>query len=108
MALTVSYCQHSAKSVQNSAIEVWRHDDVASFESLLSILTKRLYTFPKRQKARTFRFALFSDGINYFLSSFTSPVHWRYDLDEETNPYFMERLGINAAMRSGEMYMNGK
>ena len=59
MALTVSYCQHSAKSVQNSAIEVWRHDDVASFESLLSILTKRLYTFPKRQKARTFRFALF-------------------------------------------------
>ena len=25
-----------------------------------------------------------------------APVHWRYDLDEETNPYFMERLGINA------------
>ena len=31
MALTVSCCQHSAKSVQNSAIEVWQHDDVAWF-----------------------------------------------------------------------------
>ena len=51
MALTVSYCQHSAKSVQNSAIEVWQHDDVARFESLPSISTKRLYTFPKRQKS---------------------------------------------------------
>ena len=30
-----------------------------------------------------------------------APVHWRYDLDEETNPYFMERLGINAVMNSG-------
>ena len=27
-----------------------------------------------------------------------APVHWRYDLNEETNPYFMERLGINAVM----------
>nr|DAR41294.1 MAG TPA: hypothetical protein [Caudoviricetes sp.] len=35
-------------------------------------MTKRLYTFSKRQKARTLRFALFSDGTNYFLSSFTS------------------------------------
>ena len=31
MALTVSCCQHSAKSVQNLAIEVWRHNDVARF-----------------------------------------------------------------------------
>ena len=37
-----------------------------------------------------------------------APVHWRYDLDEETNPYFMERLGINAVMNSGAIYLNGK
>lgn len=34
-----------------------------------------------------------------------APVHWRYDLDEETNPYFMERLGINAVMNSGAIYL---
>ena len=37
-----------------------------------------------------------------------APVHWRYDLNEETNPYFMERLGINAVMNSGAIYLNGK
>lgn len=37
-----------------------------------------------------------------------APVHWRYDLDKETNPYFMERLGINAVMNSGAIELNGK
>ena len=37
-----------------------------------------------------------------------APVHWRYDLNEETNPYFMERLGINAVMNSGAIELNGK
>jgi len=36
------------------------------------------------------------------------PLTWRYDLDSETNPYFMERLGINAVMNSGAIYMDGK
>ena len=37
-----------------------------------------------------------------------APVHWRYDLNPETNPYFMERLGINATLNSGAIYLNGK
>ena len=37
-----------------------------------------------------------------------APVHWRYDLNEETNPYFMERLGINAVMNSGAIELDGK
>lgn len=36
------------------------------------------------------------------------PPTWRYDLNPETNPYFMERLGINAVMNSGAIYLNGK
>ncbi len=36
------------------------------------------------------------------------PVHWKYDLDEKTNPYFMERLGVNAVMNSGAIELNGK
>ena len=36
------------------------------------------------------------------------PLTWCYDLDEETNPYFMERLGINAAFNSGAIELNGK
>ena len=37
-----------------------------------------------------------------------APLFWRYDLNEETNPYFMERLGINAVMNSGAIYFEGK
>lgn len=37
-----------------------------------------------------------------------APIHWRYDVNRDTNPYFMERLGINAVMNSGAIYLNGK
>lgn len=37
-----------------------------------------------------------------------APIIWRYDLNKETNPFFMERLGINAVMNSGAMKFNGK
>ena len=36
------------------------------------------------------------------------PVEWCYDLNPATNPYFMERLGINAAFNSGAIKLNGK
>ena len=36
------------------------------------------------------------------------PVEWRYDLDESANPYFMERLGVNAVMNSGAIFLDGK
>ncbi|MGE6577752.1 glycoside hydrolase family 130 protein [Paenibacillus xylanexedens] len=36
------------------------------------------------------------------------PLHWRFDLNETTNPHFMERLGINATLNPGAIYFNGK
>lgn len=36
------------------------------------------------------------------------PYYWKYDLDPDKNPYFMERLGINAVLNSGAVYLNGK
>ncbi|ANU75633.1 glycoside hydrolase family 130 protein [Blautia pseudococcoides] len=36
------------------------------------------------------------------------PVTWKYDIDAETNPYFMERLGVNAVMNSGAIVLNGR
>ena len=36
------------------------------------------------------------------------PVHWKYDIDADTNPHFMERLGVNAVMNSGAIELNGK
>ncbi|WP_416147212.1 glycosidase [Salipaludibacillus sp. HK11] len=36
------------------------------------------------------------------------PLHWRFDLDKEANPHFMERLGINATFNPGAIYFNEK
>lgn len=36
------------------------------------------------------------------------PIHWRFDLDAERNPFFMERLGINATLNPGAIYHEGK
>ena len=37
-----------------------------------------------------------------------APIFWRYDLNHKTNPYLMERLGVNGAFNAGAMEFNGK
>ncbi len=36
------------------------------------------------------------------------PLTWRFDLNPETNPFFMERLGVNAVMNSGAIEIDNK
>ncbi len=35
------------------------------------------------------------------LTAAHAPLFWRYDLDERTNPFFMERFGINGVFNAG-------
>ena len=36
------------------------------------------------------------------------PLEWRYDMNPDTNPYCLERIGVNATMNSGAIKWNGK
>lgn len=36
------------------------------------------------------------------------PLEWRYDFNEKTNPYFMERISFNAAFNAGAMKLGDK
>ncbi|UOY09225.1 glycosidase [Muricauda sp. SCSIO 64092] len=36
-----------------------------------------------------------------------TPLHWRYDLNPETNPLVLERIGVNAAFNAGAIKWNG-
>ncbi len=36
------------------------------------------------------------------------PPEWRYDFSEADNPFFMERLGVNAVFNTGAILYNGK
>lgn len=53
------------------------------------------------------------DGIYHryehpVLTAQHTPVFWRYDLNEESNPYLMERFGINAVFNSTAIKWSGK
>ena len=54
-----------------------------------------------------------SNGIvqrykNPVLTAKHTPLFWRYDLDEQRNPYLMERFGINAVLNAGAIKFNDK
>lgn len=54
-----------------------------------------------------------SNGIfqryeNPILTNAHAPIIWRYDLNEKTNPFLMERIGINATFNSGAMKWNNR
>jgi 4-O-beta-D-mannosyl-D-glucose phosphorylase len=45
---------------------------------------------------------------NPVLTAAHTPPFWRYDLNPKTNPFLMERIGINAVMNSAAIKWNGK
>lgn len=36
------------------------------------------------------------------------PLFWKYDLNEDTNPFLMERIGVNCVFNPGAIELNGK
>ena len=51
---------------------------------------------------------IFERYENPVLTRKHTPLIWRYDFNPETNPYFMERLGINGVFNSGAVELDGK
>ena len=61
----------------------------------------------KNRKADSYN-GIYDRYVNPVLTAEHAPIIWKYDLDPATNPHFMERLGINAVLNSGAIYLNGK
>jgi 4-O-beta-D-mannosyl-D-glucose phosphorylase len=45
---------------------------------------------------------------NPVLTAAHTPLTWRFDFNQQTNPYLMERFGINAVFNSGAIKFNNK
>lgn len=56
----------------------------------------------------TFYNGIYHRYIHPVLTREHVPLEWRYDLDPKTNPYFMERLMVNATFNSGAIYFENK
>lgn len=61
----------------------------------------------KNEKSRVYN-GLYHRYVYPVLTSEHIPLFWKYDLDEKSNPYFMERLGVNAVFNSGAIELDGK
>lgn len=55
----------------------------------------------KKNEISPFYNGIYNRYINPVLTRDHIPIIWKYDLDEKTNPFFMERLGVNAIFNSG-------
>lgn len=69
-------------------------------------LQEELLNRPNRPK--NFYNGIFTRWCNPVLTREHIPLTWKYDLDAETNPFFMERLGVNSTFNSGALEKNGK
>lgn len=62
----------------------------------------------KNEVNKDFYNGIYDRYVNPVLTRDHIPPMWEYDLNEETNPYFMKRLGINGVFNSGAIKLNGK
>jgi 4-O-beta-D-mannosyl-D-glucose phosphorylase len=51
---------------------------------------------------------LFDRYIHPVVSAAHTPLFWRYDFSPETNPYLLERMGVNGTFNVGAMELDGK
>lgn len=80
-----------------------------TFEEKLAEQTKKYEALVSRKNVKSdFYNGIFDRYVNPVLTRNHVPLFWKYDMNPQTNPNFMERLGINAVMNSGAIYLNGK
>ena len=74
------------------------YEELKKYEELIS---------KKNEKSDWYN-GIYHRYVNPVLTRGHIPLTWKYDLNPETNPYFMERIGVNAVMNSGAIELNGK
>lgn len=62
----------------------------------------------RKNRPSGFYNGIYTRWENPVLTRDHAPPLWRYDLNPETNPFFMERLGVNAAFNAGAIKLKGK
>jgi 4-O-beta-D-mannosyl-D-glucose phosphorylase len=78
------------------------------FERLTGLEKKQEFLLARNnQKAETGN-GIFDRYIHPVLTTQHTPLFWRYDLNATTNPFLMERFGINAVLNAGAIKWNDK
>ncbi len=82
---------------------------IEEFKNRVLAETEKYEALINRKNEKTDDYNGIYDRYKYpVITAAHAPLIWKYDFNYETNPYFMERLGINAALNSGAIELNGK
>ncbi len=72
-----------------------------SFDAKLHELRQQQEQLLSRRNSPEYVNGVYERWTNPIITSAHAPLEWRYDLNERTNPYLMERIGIHATFNSG-------
>ena len=77
-------------------------------ERLIQLTKKHEKLITKKNKKKKLGNGIFDRYKNPVLTAQHTPLFWRYDLNYDTNPYLMERQGINGTFNAGAIEHDGK
>ncbi len=79
------------------------------YKERLKILEHRFEALITRKNEKSEDYNGIYDRYKYpVLTAGHVPLNWRYDLNPETNPYCMERIGVNSTFNAGATKLNNK
>lgn len=76
------------------------------FEYLEKVKKEHIHLFQKKNEPYAVSNGIFIRYKNSVITADHIPLHWRYDLNPASNPFEMERIGVNVAFNSG--LLNGR
>ena len=75
---------------------------------LKKLIEKHLEFIAEKNEPKPKSTGLYTRYENPVVTAEHTPLFWRYDLNYETNPHLMERMGINAAFNAGAIEFEEK
>lgn len=77
-------------------------------KSKAMVLQRYKETIDRKNKKSDFYNGIYDRYVYPVLTRDHIPPFWKYDMNPQTNPYFMERLGVNCVFNSGAIELDGK
>ncbi|EDY83271.1 conserved domain protein [Verrucomicrobiia bacterium DG1235] len=82
---------------------------MSTYETRLALLVEKQEVFLAQPNAPVEPGnGIFHRYENPVLTEKHAPLFWSYDLDPETNPHLMERIGVHCAFNAGAIQLDGK
>lgn len=83
--------------------------ELTEFDARLRAMTGAYEELIERKNSRAgYGNGVYERYVNPVVTAAHAPIFWRYDLNHETNPHLLERIGVNGTFNAGAIEHDGK